>query len=71
MVLARPRHGQGLAPRGAQHGGADAVVAQVPTDPAHREKLETLNGVHSNAAGFKRWLETRSPGPEVGIDHAG
>ena len=41
------------------------------TDPAHREKLETLNGVHSNAAGFKRWLETRAPGPEVGIDHAG
>jgi glyoxylase-like metal-dependent hydrolase (beta-lactamase superfamily II) len=41
------------------------------TDPAHREKLDTLNGVHSNAAGFKRWLETRSPGPEVGIDHAG
>jgi glyoxylase-like metal-dependent hydrolase (beta-lactamase superfamily II) len=41
------------------------------TDPAHREKLETLNGVHSNAAGFRRWLETRSPGPEVGIDHAG
>ena len=29
------------------------------TDPAHREKLETLNGVHSNAAGFRRWLETR------------
>jgi glyoxylase-like metal-dependent hydrolase (beta-lactamase superfamily II) len=25
----------------------------------HREKLETLNGVHSNAAGFRRWLETR------------
>jgi glyoxylase-like metal-dependent hydrolase (beta-lactamase superfamily II) len=25
----------------------------------HREKLETLNGIHSNAAGFKRWLETR------------
>jgi glyoxylase-like metal-dependent hydrolase (beta-lactamase superfamily II) len=24
-----------------------------------REKLETLNGVHSNAAGFRRWLETR------------
>jgi glyoxylase-like metal-dependent hydrolase (beta-lactamase superfamily II) len=41
------------------------------TDPAHRKKLETLNGVHSNAAGFKRWLETRAPGPEVGIDHAG
>ena len=24
-----------------------------------REKLTTLNGVHSNAAGFKRWLDTR------------
>lgn len=31
-------------------------------DPAQREKLETLNGVHSNAAGFRRWLETRSDG---------
>jgi glyoxylase-like metal-dependent hydrolase (beta-lactamase superfamily II) len=29
------------------------------TDPAQREKLETLNGIHSNAAGFRRWLETR------------
>jgi glyoxylase-like metal-dependent hydrolase (beta-lactamase superfamily II) len=28
-------------------------------DPAQREKLETLNGVHSNAAGLRRWLETR------------
>jgi glyoxylase-like metal-dependent hydrolase (beta-lactamase superfamily II) len=28
-------------------------------DPANREKLETLNGIHSNAAGFRRWLETR------------
>jgi hypothetical protein len=36
-------------------------------DPAQREKLETLNGVHSNAAGFRRWLETRSrPGGEAG-----
>jgi lysophospholipase L1-like esterase len=31
-------------------------------DPADREKLETLNGVHSNAAGFRRWLETRQGG---------
>ncbi len=30
------------------------------TDPAEREKLETLNGIHSNAAGFRRWLEKRS-----------
>jgi len=29
-------------------------------DPAHRDKLETLNGVHSNAAGFRRWLDTRA-----------
>ncbi|HEX3541504.1 MAG TPA: MBL fold metallo-hydrolase [Acidimicrobiales bacterium] len=32
------------------------------TEPAAREKLETLNGIHSNAAGLRRWLETRSPG---------
>ena len=32
-------------------------------DPGDREKLETLNGVHSNAAGFRRWLETRPSGP--------
>ncbi len=31
---------------------------------AHREKLETLNGFHSNAAGFRRWFETRQPHPE-------
>ncbi|CAN5728286.1 MBL fold metallo-hydrolase [soil metagenome] len=29
-------------------------------DPAQREKLETLNGIHSNAAGFQRWLDTRA-----------
>jgi glyoxylase-like metal-dependent hydrolase (beta-lactamase superfamily II) len=28
-------------------------------DAAHKEKLDTLNGVHSNAAGFRRWLESR------------
>ena len=26
-------------------------------DPERREKLETLNGIHSNAAGFRRWLD--------------
>ena len=31
-------------------------------DDANREKLETLNGVHSNAAGFRRWLDTRDGG---------
>jgi len=29
-------------------------------DPAAREIGETLNGVHANAAGFRRWLQTRS-----------
>jgi glyoxylase-like metal-dependent hydrolase (beta-lactamase superfamily II) len=37
----------------------DAALRDV--DPAHREKLETLNGVHSNAAGFRHWLERREP----------
>ena len=32
-------------------------------DEANRTKLETLNGVHSNAAGLRRWLETRDGGP--------
>lgn len=27
----------------------------------HREKLEVMNGVHSNAAGLHRWLTTRPP----------
>jgi hypothetical protein len=36
-------------------------------DPARRRKLETLNGVHSNAAGLKRWLEqTKSDGTSEG-----
>jgi len=35
-------------------------------DPAQREKLETLNGIHSNAAGFRRWLDHRHPhGPDT------
>ncbi len=29
-------------------------------DPDAREIAETLNGVHSNAAGFQRWLEQRA-----------
>jgi glyoxylase-like metal-dependent hydrolase (beta-lactamase superfamily II) len=38
---------------------SDAFGAELDgADPAQREKLETLNGIHSNAAGFRRWLET-------------
>jgi glyoxylase-like metal-dependent hydrolase (beta-lactamase superfamily II) len=51
----------------AWHAGEDIAVALdtgfasdlSDVDAAHREKLETLNGVHSNAAGFRRWLDTR------------
>jgi glyoxylase-like metal-dependent hydrolase (beta-lactamase superfamily II) len=41
----------------------DAFAADLDDVPEqHREKLATLNGVHSNAAGLRRWLEqTRGP----------
>ena len=44
---------------------ADALSKEFDADldrvePALREKLETLNGIHSNAAGFRRWLDTRA-----------
>jgi len=32
-------------------------------DAAHKEKLDIMNGVHSNAAGFRRWLEGRDATP--------
>lgn len=35
-------------------------------DGSHQEKLETLNGVHSNAAGLRRWLEKREGVPTGG-----
>ena len=43
---------------------ADALAARFTddltgVDPVLRERLETLNGVHSNAAGFRRWLTQR------------
>ncbi len=33
--------------------------------PEHRAKLETLNGIHSNAAGLRRWLETTKADPSA------
>ncbi|HZQ28242.1 MAG TPA: MBL fold metallo-hydrolase [Acidimicrobiales bacterium] len=49
----------------------DAFAADLDAvDPAQREKLETLNGVHSNAAGFRRWLETRAEGDGHGHPHS-
>ena len=39
----------------------DAFAADIAgVDGAQREKLDTLNGVHSNAAGFRRWLDSRA-----------
>jgi glyoxylase-like metal-dependent hydrolase (beta-lactamase superfamily II) len=35
----------------------DPLLGEV--DAAHKEKLDIMNGVHSNAAGFRRWLEGR------------
>jgi glyoxylase-like metal-dependent hydrolase (beta-lactamase superfamily II) len=37
----------------AEFGDSLAAV-----DDEHRARMETLNGIHSNAAGLKRWLET-------------
>ncbi|MBF6557691.1 MAG: MBL fold metallo-hydrolase [Acidimicrobiales bacterium] len=34
----------------------------------HREKLEVMNGVHSNAAGLHRWLSTRQGTADRGAD---
>jgi glyoxylase-like metal-dependent hydrolase (beta-lactamase superfamily II) len=41
---------------------ADALAAEfapdmADVDPAAAEALDTLNGIHSNAAGFQRWLD--------------
>ena len=49
------REGQDVA------AALEAAFAQDLTgvDGGDRQKLETLNGVHSNAAGLRRWLETR------------
>ena len=48
---------------------AEALQARFSTaldgmDPETRRRLETLNGVHSNAAGLRRWLEQRAALPE-------
>jgi glyoxylase-like metal-dependent hydrolase (beta-lactamase superfamily II) len=47
---------------------ADALSARFDPllgdiEPEHKEKLDIMNGVHSNAAGFRRWLEGRDKVP--------
>jgi glyoxylase-like metal-dependent hydrolase (beta-lactamase superfamily II) len=53
---------------------ADALSEHFETDldgvdAAQRDKLETLNGIHSNAAGFRRWLEQGHHVHTDGHDH--
>jgi glyoxylase-like metal-dependent hydrolase (beta-lactamase superfamily II) len=52
------REGRDIAAALGEAFSAD--VAGIPEE--HREKLETLNGVHSNAAGLRRWLDQRAAG---------
>lgn len=52
---------------------AAALEAAFATDldgvaDEHREKLEVMNGVHSNAAGLQRWLSGRSTAAEPPTD---
>jgi hypothetical protein len=49
------REGSDIA--GALAARFDPLLGDV--DPSHKEKLDIMNGVHSNAAGFRRWLEGR------------
>lgn len=51
------REGRDIAEALSERFGAD--TAGVPAE--HREKLDVMNGIHSNAAGLRRWLETREP----------
>lgn len=67
VALAAWREGRDIADALADRFGDDLEG----TDPAHREKLETLNGIHSNAAGFRRWIETRGGGSPDGPDTGG
>jgi len=56
------RNGEDIA--AALSARFDFQMADVPA--AQREKLEIMNGVHSNAAGMRRWLETTDPAPPAG-----
>ncbi|MHB8670182.1 MAG: MBL fold metallo-hydrolase [Acidimicrobiales bacterium] len=50
------REGRDIAAALAERFAGDSE----DVDPSVREKLETLNGIHSNAAGFRRWLDQRA-----------
>ncbi len=52
-----------LADRDIAEALTDEFAVPDSMDPTQRERLETLNGIHSNAAGLKRWLETTHDHP--------
>jgi len=52
------RAGEDIAAALEDRFGAETA----PAEQSVREKLEILNGFHSNAAGFRRWLELSSAG---------
>jgi glyoxylase-like metal-dependent hydrolase (beta-lactamase superfamily II) len=50
------RAGEDIAAALEARFGAD----NAHVEPVQRERLDVLNGFHSNAAGFRRWLETQA-----------
>lgn len=48
---------------------AFGVSDDADMDPVARERLETLSGVHSNAQGLARWLNTRNGGNQHSHPH--
>jgi glyoxylase-like metal-dependent hydrolase (beta-lactamase superfamily II) len=56
------REGQDIAAALAER--FDPLLGDIA--PEHREKLDIMNGVHSNAAGLRRWLENTPTAPPEG-----
>ena len=54
---AEQAYGAGVDIADALSARFDPLMGDI--DPAHQVKLDTMNGIHSNAAGFRRWLEGR------------
>ncbi len=44
-------------------------VSDDDMDPVAKQRLETLSGIHSNAQGLARWLNTRNGGPQHPHSH--
>ena len=70
------RHWKNAEDTGKTPNGDDiaaALAAEFESDldgvpDEHLEKLEVMNGVHSNAAGLHRWLPTRSDASGPGTE---